>query len=170
MTVVDFRRKIGSASQVKWRYGEIAELMRLCLEVTGGIAAESYAYGETDCLDPQFYVITSDPGLPSIICVSRILNSRRNWYVIANGRGNVLAEGSDLSSTVDDVVHQISRPLGARTKTSKLRHMLLARIRTVIAPSLRGANGSGFADPRQAPRRSNPCTFRRLPWLAHMGT
>ncbi len=85
MTVVDFRRETRPTSQNEWRHGEIAELMRLCLKVTGGAAADAYAYGETERLDPQFYMITSDPALPSIICVSRIsklrpqLVRRREW-------------------------------------------------------------------------------------------
>ncbi|MEJ0094710.1 MAG: hypothetical protein WDN46_15150 [Methylocella sp.] len=139
MTVVDFRREAIPKSQNEWRHGEIAELMRLCLKVTGG-AADAYAYGETERLDPQFYMITSDPALPSIICVSRISNYGRSWYVVENGRGSLLGEGGDLATLVDDVTGQTrSHGLRMRSKASKLSHLFLTFFK---APHLSVARAS----------------------------
>ena len=73
--------------------------MRLCLKVTSATAVETYAYGETEHFDPQFYVVTSHPALPSIICASRISKCGHCWYVIVNGRGDLLGEGDNLANS-----------------------------------------------------------------------
>ncbi len=143
MTLVDFRR--GSTSPNGWRRGEITELTRLHLKVTCGAAADACAYGETEHLDPQFYVLTSDPALPSIICVSRITRCGRSWYVVENGRGSLLGEGGNLATLIDSVINQ-TRSFDVRVspKTSKLRHLLLT-VRSAMSQQTR-TSWARFAD------------------------
>ena len=63
-------------------------------------AEQSFAYGETDHRDPQFYVLSSSDAEPCTACVSRLVRDSRRWYVIEDGQGNVQIEGNCLRTLV----------------------------------------------------------------------
>ena len=62
---------------------------------------QSFAYGETDQRDPQFYVLDSSDTQPCTACVSCLVRDSRRWYVIEDGQGNIQVEGDCLRTLVE---------------------------------------------------------------------
>jgi hypothetical protein len=94
------RATLRSPLSSRWHPDEMAELMRLYAAKRRPGEAVSYAYGETENHDPQFYVLGPDPARPCTTCVSRLLRNSRRWYVIEDGLGGLLAEGERLRALV----------------------------------------------------------------------
>ena len=83
-----------------WTSDETEELTRLYRAKRDHGGGASFAYGETDHRDPQFYVLSSSDAEPCTACVSRLIRDSRRWYVIEDGQGNVQIEGSCLRTLV----------------------------------------------------------------------
>jgi hypothetical protein len=83
-----------------WQPDEIAELMRLYALLAERNNAKGYEYGETENHEPQFYVLGPDLIQNCVMCVSRISQDGRTWYVIENGLGDLFAEGYRLRTLV----------------------------------------------------------------------
>jgi hypothetical protein len=86
--------------------GWTAELHHLCESLcTRGLAID-WEHGETECGDPQLYLVGSDPEVPCVASVSRLLRDSRDLYVIENGGGSVITEGPCLRRAVEVVLRR----------------------------------------------------------------
>lgn len=106
MTVVPFeaaRRRLRPLLAQGWLPDEKGELMELyaVLKVRG--AAAGCYYGETERREPQFYILGTNPARSCIACASRLSEHGRPWYVIEDGAGGLLGEGSGLVQLVSRV-------------------------------------------------------------------
>jgi hypothetical protein len=84
-----------------WTPEEARELRHLYESLcTHGLAVD-WERGETECGDPQLYLLGSDPDASCVVSVSRLLRDGRDFYVIENGGGAVIAEGPCLKLAVE---------------------------------------------------------------------
>jgi hypothetical protein len=106
MTVIPFeaaRHRLRPAPPRRWRPDETTELLRLYATLNARGEAADYEYGETERHEPQFYALGADPAQDCLACVSRLSQDGRPWYVIEDGSGGLLAEGSGLGTLVTEV-------------------------------------------------------------------
>jgi hypothetical protein len=66
--------------------------------------ASDWDTGETECRDPQFYILNAQPDLDCVVSITRIGND----YVLEDGHGQVVAEGRSLSVIADRAVQLTS--------------------------------------------------------------
>ena len=98
------QRRTTSARSGRWCPDEISELMRLYrVKRDHSDAVVSFAYGETDFHDPQFYLLHDDLAQSCTACVSRIVKNGQQWYVIEDGQGVIQAEGDGLCSLISRI-------------------------------------------------------------------
>jgi hypothetical protein len=64
-----------------WTSDETEELTRLYRAKRDRGGGASFAYGETDDRDPQFYVLSTSDAEPCTACVSRFVRDSRRWLV-----------------------------------------------------------------------------------------
>jgi hypothetical protein len=72
---------------------------------THGLAID-WERGETECGDPQLYLVGSDTDASCVVSISRLLREGRAFYVIENGGGAVIAEGPCLERAVELAVRR----------------------------------------------------------------
>lgn len=103
MTVLPFRprRRPAAAGPSGWSRAERAELRRLeaALKARGAVLAGEE--GVTEHGDPQFYLPARDPAAGCRLCVSRLPRGKRDWYVIEDDGGRLVAAGPRLATLIE---------------------------------------------------------------------
>lgn len=90
MNVIHFRRT--SAPAHGWQPAEVGRLTGACAESLKGGDISGWEVGETECGDPQLYLIGPAPDHDCILSISRL----GRLYVLEDGKGQVLLEDDDI--------------------------------------------------------------------------
>lgn len=106
MTVVQFPR---SEAAQNWQRGEMNTLLAACGESLERGTVTGWEVGETECGDPQLYLIGPAPDHECILCVSRL----GRQYVLEDGEGRILCEHDAIGRLSDQVRHALRHKKGA---------------------------------------------------------
>jgi hypothetical protein len=90
MNVVQFPLKPANETAVGWQGGEVQRLMSACAAYLAGGQGSTWEFGETECGDPQFYLL--GPEQECILSISRL----GRLYVLEDGNGRVIFEHDNL--------------------------------------------------------------------------
>jgi hypothetical protein len=92
MNVVNF--PLGSATEAPdgWRHAELQRLTNACSVYLPSGQASGWELGETDCGDPQFYLLGPAPEQDCILSISRL----GRVYVLEDGSGRIILEHDNL--------------------------------------------------------------------------
>lgn len=100
MTVVQFP---GRDLPHNWQRGEMNTLLAACGESLEKGTVTGWEVGETECGDPQLYLLGPAPDRECVLCVSRL----GRLYVLEDGEGRILCEHDALGSLSDQVRHAL---------------------------------------------------------------
>lgn len=90
MNVIHFPRPAAPAPG--WQSIEIAKLTGACSDSLKGGDISGWEVGETECGDPQLYLIGPAPEHDCVLSISRL----GRLYVLEDGKGQVLFENDDI--------------------------------------------------------------------------
>jgi hypothetical protein len=99
MTVVPFAPHSNHPGGL-WHADEMSQLLSIYAAHEAQGEASDWDTGETERKDPQFYILSGQPGLDCVISITRIGHE----YVLEDGHGYVVAEDSSLSVIADRAV------------------------------------------------------------------
>jgi hypothetical protein len=80
-----------------WQSAELTKLTNACAASIGVGDISSWEVGETDCGDPQLYLIGPAPDHDCILSISRL----GRLYVLEDGKGQVLFENVDITQLAE---------------------------------------------------------------------
>ena len=91
MTILEFPR-VEDKTPGGWRSSELQRLLAACnVHIPDG-AASGWGVGETECGDPQLYVLGPAPEHDCILSISRL----GRLYVLEDGNGRVIFENGNM--------------------------------------------------------------------------
>jgi hypothetical protein len=96
MTVVSFRRRSGPDHR-SWQDSELQRLTSACAIYLPDGQASGWDFGETECGDPQLYLIGPAPEHDCILSISRI----GRHYILEDGKGRVIFEHDNLATLAE---------------------------------------------------------------------
>jgi hypothetical protein len=117
MTVVSFPPRIGCNLR-SWRPHELETLVAVYEANSSRGDASAWDVGATEHDDPQFYILGPGPNRDCIVTISRV----GRIYVLENGTGQVLHEGSSLAT----LAAQAKLPVAQRNPASLAARITLA--------------------------------------------
>jgi len=103
MTIVPFSAHPQRPAGV-WRPDEMSQLLSIYAAHEAQGEASDWDTGETERRDPQFYILGAQPDLDCLVSVTRIGDA----YILEDGHGHVVAEGSSLSAIAEKAVRMAS--------------------------------------------------------------
>jgi hypothetical protein len=92
MTVLTFPRHRTEELPQGWQSAELQRLMSACAVYLPTGRASGWEYGETECGDPQLYLLGPAPDYDCILSISRL----GHLYILEDGNGRVMFEHSNL--------------------------------------------------------------------------
>jgi hypothetical protein len=92
-----------------WQRAEMNTLLAACGESLDKGAVSSWEIGETECGDPQLYLLGPAPDHECILCVSRL----GRLYVLEDGDGRILCEHDAIGQLTEQVSGALRRKKGA---------------------------------------------------------
>jgi hypothetical protein len=92
MNVVEFPLKSANEAGRGWRRTELQRLMSACAAYIPHAQVSAWECGETECGDPQLYLLGPAPEQECILSISRL----GRLYILEDGNGRVVFEHDNL--------------------------------------------------------------------------
>ncbi len=105
MNVLQFARRETSRH---WQRTEMNTLLAACGESLDKGTVSGWEIGETECGDPQLYLLGPAPDHECILCVSRL----GRLYVLEDGDGRILCEHDAIGQLTEQVGSALQRKKG----------------------------------------------------------
>ena len=92
MNVVQFPLKPASETASGWQGAEVQRLISACAAYLANGQGSAWEFGETECGDPQLYLLGPAPEQECILSISRL----GRLYVLEDGNGRIIFEHDNL--------------------------------------------------------------------------
>jgi hypothetical protein len=92
-----------------WQRTEMNTLLAACGESLDKGTVSGWEIGETECGDPQLYLLGPAPDHECVLCVSRL----GRLYVLEDGEGRILCEHDAIGQLTEQVSGALRRKKGA---------------------------------------------------------
>jgi len=103
MTIVPFTPRSDLPAGL-WHADEMSQLLSIYAAHEAHGEAGDWDTGETECKEPQFYILGAQPDLDCVVSITRIGHE----YILEDGHGFVVAEDRSLSAIADKAVRMTS--------------------------------------------------------------
>jgi hypothetical protein len=92
MNVVTFPLNLSGGAKGGWRSTEVQQLTGACAAYISSGQASGWVIGETECGDPQLYILGPSPEEDCILTVSRL----GRLYIVEDGNGQMIFEHDNV--------------------------------------------------------------------------
>lgn len=103
MTIVPFIQRPETPDGL-WQAEEMSQLLSIYAAHEAQGDANDWDTGETECREPQFYILGAQPDLDCVVSITRIGRD----YILEDGHGRIVAESGSLSAIADRAVQMVS--------------------------------------------------------------
>jgi hypothetical protein len=105
MNVVLFPLKPAGETASGWHGAEVQRLMSACAIYLANGQGSAWEFGETECGDPQLYLLGPAPEQECILSISRL----GRLYVLEDGNGRILFEHDNLMLLAEQAATALRR-------------------------------------------------------------